>query len=285
MTRKTQYLWMSVGAVLCLLGIGFALKIRDASKVVASSEPQVTQTTVTAQKEDVTAAPPVKNAEPPKLKEQDEVGTIPLGLGSATLPLMPPSQAMDVKDTSPAQRQAQRPRTGKRRTAGTRAAVARRRRADHGDTAADARPGEHDHADSDRGVGASARPSQGDLEQPAAVWSRSRAAAAVGDYPGQRNREDRICRRRTAVGRHHRPVAGLRGARHGRNRSGNLAATLGTSERWVEIHALNPGMKSTALLARERYVRLPADACLTLTEEVESIKPLPAMRPSRRRTM
>jgi len=29
MTRKTQYAWMAVGAMLCLLGIGLALKMRD----------------------------------------------------------------------------------------------------------------------------------------------------------------------------------------------------------------------------------------------------------------
>jgi MraZ protein len=55
--------------------------------------------------------------------------------------------------------------------------------------------------------------------------------------------------------------------------------TLGASERWMEIQKFNPGLKAGATIAAGTLVRLPAEACVAASEEIEAIKPLPAMRP------
>jgi MraZ protein len=54
--------------------------------------------------------------------------------------------------------------------------------------------------------------------------------------------------------------------------------TLGTPDRWQEIHRLNPIFKPESALAAGAVVKVPADACLP-NDEVEAVRPLPAMRP------
>ena len=55
--------------------------------------------------------------------------------------------------------------------------------------------------------------------------------------------------------------------------------TLGTGERCTEVYKLNPGLHAEDTLAAGTVVHLPSDACLPV-EEVEGLKPLPAMRPT-----
>jgi MraZ protein len=55
--------------------------------------------------------------------------------------------------------------------------------------------------------------------------------------------------------------------------------TLGAGERWMEIQKLNPGLKPGATISAGTLVRLPAEACVVALDEIEAIKPLPAMRP------
>jgi MraZ protein len=54
--------------------------------------------------------------------------------------------------------------------------------------------------------------------------------------------------------------------------------TLGDSNRWVDIHKLNPTLRPDAVLAAGSVIRLPSDACIP-GEEVEAVKPLPNLRP------
>jgi MraZ protein len=54
--------------------------------------------------------------------------------------------------------------------------------------------------------------------------------------------------------------------------------TLGNTERWVDLHKLNPALKTDALLSSGTTVRLPADACVQ-ADDAEPVKPLPALRP------
>jgi MraZ protein len=51
--------------------------------------------------------------------------------------------------------------------------------------------------------------------------------------------------------------------------------TLGTVERWTDIHKLNPSMKPDGPLAVGTSVRLPGDACVA---DEDTVKPLPALR-------
>jgi division/cell wall cluster transcriptional repressor MraZ len=54
--------------------------------------------------------------------------------------------------------------------------------------------------------------------------------------------------------------------------------TLGSADRWADLHKLNRGLDAEAVLNAGTVVRLPAEACVT-AEDVESVKPLPGMRP------
>jgi MraZ protein len=53
--------------------------------------------------------------------------------------------------------------------------------------------------------------------------------------------------------------------------------TLGTHDRWAEIHKLNPTIKADAVLVAGTVVRLPADACVS--EDPEAVRKLPSLRP------
>lgn len=54
--------------------------------------------------------------------------------------------------------------------------------------------------------------------------------------------------------------------------------TLGSPERWGDIHKLNPALKADTPLHAGMTVRLPADACVQ-GDDAEPVKPLPALRP------
>ncbi len=54
--------------------------------------------------------------------------------------------------------------------------------------------------------------------------------------------------------------------------------TLGSSERWSDLHKLNPTLKPEEPLHSGTTVRLPADACVQ-ADDAEPVKPLPALRP------
>jgi MraZ protein len=52
---------------------------------------------------------------------------------------------------------------------------------------------------------------------------------------------------------------------------------LGSSERWGDIHKLNPDLQPKACLPAGTLVRLPGDACIQ--DESDTLKPLPSLRP------
>jgi MraZ protein len=52
--------------------------------------------------------------------------------------------------------------------------------------------------------------------------------------------------------------------------------TLGSGERWGDIHKLNPTFRADTTIPAGTTVRLPGDACV---QEEESIRPLPTVRP------
>jgi division/cell wall cluster transcriptional repressor MraZ len=54
--------------------------------------------------------------------------------------------------------------------------------------------------------------------------------------------------------------------------------TLGSSDRWTDVHKLNPSLGADGVIGEGTLVRLPADACVP-DDGVESVKPLPGMRP------
>jgi MraZ protein len=54
--------------------------------------------------------------------------------------------------------------------------------------------------------------------------------------------------------------------------------TLGTADRWSDVHRLNPALKPEEALAAGTVVKLPPDACLP-ADDGEVVRPLPVMRP------
>lgn len=65
---------------------------------------------------------------------------------------------------------------------------------------------------------------------------------------------------------------------HGKETLQEIARrTLGTGERWVDLHKLNPTLKPDEPLSSGTTVRLPADACVQ-SDDAEPIKPLPLLR-------
>jgi MraZ protein len=52
--------------------------------------------------------------------------------------------------------------------------------------------------------------------------------------------------------------------------------TLGSSERWSDIHKLNPTFRGDAMIPVGTVVRLPGDACVQ--EDAEALRPLPTLR-------
>jgi MraZ protein len=53
--------------------------------------------------------------------------------------------------------------------------------------------------------------------------------------------------------------------------------TLGSADRWSDIHKLNPMLKPDIVLASGTTVRLPGEACIA--DDPEPLKPLPVMHP------
>jgi MraZ protein len=51
--------------------------------------------------------------------------------------------------------------------------------------------------------------------------------------------------------------------------------TLGSSERWSDVHKLNPSLHPESAIPMGTMVRLPGDACI---QDDESVKPLPLLR-------
>lgn len=73
------------------------------------------------------------------------------------------------------------------------------------------------------------------------------------------------------------PVEIYKVRRNGETMRGIARHTLNTSERWNEVARLNPHLSADSVLPEGTVVRLPADACVQ--DEIEPVKPLPALRP------
>jgi MraZ protein len=64
---------------------------------------------------------------------------------------------------------------------------------------------------------------------------------------------------------------------HGKETLHDIARrTLGSSERWVDLHKLNPTLKPDEPLHTGTTVRLPADACVQ-SDDADPVKPLPVL--------
>ena len=275
-TRKSQYGWMVLGGILCLCGGVVALKLREGNPAVAQTEAPRPP------------APPTAPDDPPQSgsKSSHEIANAALagpgrrsdrrpvgrsGAGAAPAPLVGPmpSEATPplplppgppMSDSAPLPTKAEPPLP----------------------------PPPQPPAD--------VRPTRGPESSPPAVqlppmWSDPTAppgadATRLAPPPPS---ADPIRVTSPAVVQASQvgepPLAGMgplqsyRVRGNGETMRDIARHTLGTGERCTEVYKLNPGLHAEDTLAAGTVVHLPPDACLP-AEEVEGLKPLPAMRPT-----
>ncbi len=278
MSRKTQYGWMAVGAMLCLIGIGFALKLRDTNRAVAQDTRGYflpDQPTAPVTKNDAKAlaetspkpipAPPIEPPSPvalqtpaepsvptppppppvtntiPEVKLQTPAlppNSVPLPPVTAETPVIPPPPPVAAVPP-PLPEPNVPPLT----------------------PVPEATPKVEANGANPRAIEPIPAPS---VIVPVSAMTKNESrpgepplAAVVGPLQT-----------------YEVPVGGETIQEVARK-------TLGTSERWQEIKKLNPSLaiKAGEGLAPGTLVRLPAEACVSTADEIEAIKPLPAMRP------
>jgi MraZ protein len=295
--RKTQYGWMATGSLVCLFAMILACKLRDGTRAAAQGEPapaaKAAEPKAEAPKKeappllegltpletpgnplpplDVKPDVPVSPAAPPPVLPSRKEGTdLPPLLGPdkgppSTMPLPPPAGPAGVLKDGPLPPPA--PVTPARYSPDPTPVT------DGGTILPPDRPGAGPERAPLAGsasplvppVGPPAKPSEPTWDKPATPPPPVEPAE-TRPLPGEP------------------PLAPSPGpVQHYQVRTPetmrDLARrTLGTAERWTDIHKLNPMLKPEATLAAGTALRLPGDACVT-AEEPEPVKPLPAMHP------
>jgi division/cell wall cluster transcriptional repressor MraZ len=309
MNRKTQYGWMAVGAMLCLLGIGIALKMRDSSKVVAQPDPQVAQSSDPVPdpppppKEDAkkaepkTPEPPVAPPDlspPPPLPRDDAKKAEPK---TTEPPIAPPDLSLPQPPppgSRPAPPAPAPPSTNVDAPPPLPSAVVPPPLPPPSINEGPPMPPAPD-AKNPAVMPPAAPMGEGvPMPQPSPMppvdpLVDSKLPSVPEKIPAPMPASAIVpvsANSKMEVGPGEPPLAAVVGplqmyeVRAGGETIQEVARhTLGAGERWMEIQKLNPGLKAGTTLAAGTLVRLPAEACVAITEEIEVIKPLPAMRP------
>ncbi len=270
LTRKSQYGWMVLGGILCLCGGVVALKLREGNPAVAQTDPPPPP------------APPAAPDDPPQAgsKAKPEVVIPPTALPTAApaADADPKPPAPPVADPTPPPQPPQPP------LGSTPPAVP---------PVADAPPTLPPPVSSPP---SDMKPARGPEFPPAAahlppMWSEPTAPAgadatrlATPPPPADAIKvTSPAVVQASQVGEP--PLAGMgplqsyRVRGNGETMRDIARHTLGTGERCTEVYKLNPGFHAEDTLAAGTVVHLPSDACLPV-DEVEGLKPLPAMRPT-----
>lgn len=264
-THRSRYGWMALGGLLCLFGLVLVCKLRDGNRALAQSEPTVPQAVVPIPEppkaeEPPRAMPPVNPATPPPPPPeiQPAVAAVPapaeptpptpatppppaaaspiLIPASATIPPAPP----EVPPVPSASSQPLPPITP-----------------DKTEVKAPPPPPAPAAPTVPTVIPVSSPPPPAPAPEPKPI--------VVQDPPSEP------------------PLAPTPGPVvqykvHAANETFKSLArkTLGSPERWSDIHKLNPNYRAEAILPLGTTLRLPGDACVT--EEGESVKPLPTLR-------
>ena len=307
LTRKTQYAWMALGGLICLFGLVLACKLRDGNKAIAQPEPPPPSSlkvstdwgfSPTMSKEPSPAAPSLglKMSEPEKMlppkkdpiKGNDKPLPKPTSEPKATLEMPFPGLSGTRSSSAPMLS-----------TVPVSPPILPASFAPNTPTAPDKKPSEKftplsgigDPKTPEKpksslmttpmftGPASAPKPSTPvNLPQTSRPpsWDAPTAAPMVSAAPsGEREPT------RTQPGEP--PLAPAPGPVqlyhvHGSETLQDIARrTLGSSERWSDLHKLNPALKPDEPLHSGATVRLPADACVQ-TDDAEPVKPLPLLR-------
>jgi MraZ protein len=292
MSRKTQYGWMAVGAMLCLLGIGTALKIRDNNKAVAQNDPPVThfpgsipevETLLPPTLDGVEAAvvpssPPPTVIVPPlppptaiDLKTDPTTPVVKAPPPDAATPLPAPPTPPLVQPAPPPMPQLTPPSIPEGPIVPTPAPP----------PVAPVAAGTVPPPPAPQPAVSPAPPP----ELPPATWTKPQPLDPVPAPPSPSAIIPVSASTKTDALPGEPPLAAVAGplqvyeVRAEETVQEIARRTLGNGERWTEIQKLNPTLKTTNPIARGTLVRLPADAAVSPIDEIDAVKPLPGMKP------
>jgi MraZ protein len=267
LTRKTQYAWMSLGGLICLFCLVLACKLRDGNRANAQPEelpptplkketsPSIFSLPPTLPMKEPELLPPPKKTEKssePKATLEMPLPSEPPSLPSGVViyPTPPPAPALEqLPPVLPASFGANTPTPP-----GT-------------DKAPPSLPPPLDPPSATKTSEKKSEPTISGLS-PA---GGSTTIVPVSDHDTAKTQpgEPPLAPAPGPVQLYHV---------HGSETLHDIARrTLGSSERWVDLHKLNPTLKPDEPLRSGTTVRLPADACVQ-NDDAEPVKPLPVLR-------
>jgi division/cell wall cluster transcriptional repressor MraZ len=259
-TRRTKLGWMALGGTLCLFGVVAAFKLRDGNQAIGSGPPLV--------KKEV--AGPSKPPAPDVAKTQPADPPAPAPLAPPSAPPAAPEEKLskpDVPPPGPNDPPAAPPSAGPPPAAGINppdagaAPMTPPPPPPMPTPGAGSIPSPPPPADTAPPPGPPAPPPA--EEKPASPpTTRGEALSHPGEPPLAPNPG---------------PVQEYKVRGAGETFKGIAKKTLGTAERWADIHKLNPSYPADASIPGGTLLRIPGDACVQ--EEAEPVKPLPSLRP------
>ncbi len=283
LTRKTQFAWMAVGGLICLLGLVLACKLRDGNRAIAQLDPTEPLPTPITKPKDPSPSiftlppvlqvktkepellPPPKKSEqsisqPPKAKlaepkarlekplpseppEMPKIGTVksPPPPPSAPAPLLSVSFGPNTPTPPPAAKKPDKPAPTPPLPPPSAAKATEKKPAPDN-------PG----------------------------WNTPASGVLSGTYMPYQDDNPKTQPGEPPLAPAPGPVQIYRV--HGAETLRDIARrTLGSSDRWSDLHKLNPTLNPDEPLSSGTIVRLPGDACIQ-TDDTEPVKPLPTLR-------
>lgn len=272
MNRKSHYGWMALGGFLCLFGLVLACKLRDGNRALAQSEPPPPPAVTKIEPVKVEdpprplpaltpeptpppaeTAPPAKETAPPPTAAPPVAPAVQLTGAQAEPPVMPGATPPPPAATAPDPKPILIPASATV-PAGP----------------PDAPPAGQPLPPLDAAKAEVKAPATSAPPPPAptsAVPPPGPAAptAAPADHPSEPPLAP-------APG----PVTQYKVRAGGETFKSLARKTLGSSERWADIHKLNATFRADATIPAGTVVRLPGDACVQ--EDGEAVRPLPTLR-------
>lgn len=288
LTRKTQYAWMAVGGLICLFGLALACKLRDGNKVIAQVDqpipspspltkeppPSIFSLPPTLQKKEPDLLLSPAKLQTPKHPASKSKPSEPKAKLEKPLPLEPSSMEMSprfMRDAGKLPEPTPPPSLVLPASFGPKKV-----------------PEDLPGPKAPKISAPVPPPSPAPLSPPTSKapekksgpanphWNAPGTVAPASTYMPYPDDSPKTQPGEPPLAPAPGPVQIYRV--HGAETLHDIARrTLGSSERWSDLHKLNPMLKPDEPLGSGTVVRLPADACLQ-TDDAEPVKPLPRLR-------
>jgi MraZ protein len=275
LTRKTQYAWMSLGGMICLFALVLACKLRDGNRAIA--QPELPPSTKKGPSPSLFTLPPTlgqeKTKEPEKLsppkkpekskepvqeKRSEPKATLERPMPSESAPPLLPT-AFGPHTPTPPGAKGEPPTAAK------------------GEPPTALPPASALHFPPTPPSSLTPKIPEKKSETTTPSWNAPASVVPASTIPAADHDSAR-----TQPGEP--PLAPAPGPVqlyhvHGKETLRDIARrTLGSSDRWTDLHKLNPTLHPEEPLRAGATVRLPADACVQ-ADDVEPVKPLPVLQP------